>query len=178
MPLRDLPRLYGIAREELMARYQRNRDPVAYARSIGVTVGERCRLYQCSFGSEPYLITLGDHVSATSTTFVTHDGGVWVFRDDWPEADVFGPITIGDNVFLGTGVIVLAGVTIGDNVVVGARSVVSRDIPSDCVAAGIPAKPIRPLSEYRAKVDQLRVPTARLDPDAKRRYLEDRLSAG
>ena len=52
---------------------------------------------------------LGDHVSATSTSFVTHDGGVWVFRDEWPDADVFGRITVGSNVFLGAGVLVLPG---------------------------------------------------------------------
>lgn len=56
-----------------------------------------------------------------------------------------GPITIGKNVWLGGGVIVLAGVTIGDNSVIGAGSVVVRDIPADVVAVGNPAKVIRPL---------------------------------
>ena len=56
-----------------------------------------------------------------------------------------GPITIGSNVWLGGGVIVLAGVTIGDNAVVGAGSVVVNDIPANSVAVGNPAKVIRQL---------------------------------
>jgi maltose O-acetyltransferase len=55
------------------------------------------------------------------------------------------PITIGDNVWLGGGVIVLAGVSIGDNTVVGAGAVVSRDLPANVVASGVPARITRTL---------------------------------
>ncbi|MFD6249677.1 sugar O-acetyltransferase [Streptomyces roseolus] len=53
------------------------------------------------------------------------------------------PITIGDNVWLGGGAIVLAGVTIGDNSVIGAGSVVTKDVPANVVAVGNPARVIR-----------------------------------
>lgn len=53
------------------------------------------------------------------------------------------PITIGDNVWLGGGVIVLAGVTIGENSVIGAGAVVTKDIPANVVAVGNPARVIR-----------------------------------
>ncbi|MGW9112146.1 sugar O-acetyltransferase [Microbacterium sp. NPDC055683] len=53
------------------------------------------------------------------------------------------PITIGDNVWLGGGVIVCPGVTIGDNTVVGAGAVVTRDLPADVVAVGNPARVVR-----------------------------------
>ncbi|MYQ81807.1 MULTISPECIES: sugar O-acetyltransferase [unclassified Streptomyces] len=53
------------------------------------------------------------------------------------------PITIGDNVWLGGGAIVLAGVTIGDNSVIGAGAVVTKDIPANVVAVGNPARVIR-----------------------------------
>ncbi|WP_299527748.1 sugar O-acetyltransferase [uncultured Streptomyces sp.] len=53
------------------------------------------------------------------------------------------PITIGDNVWLGGGAIVLAGVTIGENSVIGAGAVVTKDIPADVVAVGNPARVIR-----------------------------------
>lgn len=55
------------------------------------------------------------------------------------------PITIGDNVWLGGGVIVCPGVTIGENSVIGAGAVVVKDIPADVVAVGNPARPVREL---------------------------------
>lgn len=57
------------------------------------------------------------------------------------------PITIGDNVWLGGGVIVLPGVTIGENTVVGAGAVVTKDLPANVVAVGNPARVIRQLGE-------------------------------
>jgi maltose O-acetyltransferase len=53
------------------------------------------------------------------------------------------PIPIGDNVWLGGGVIVLPGVTIGENSVIGAGAVVTKDIPANCVAVGNPARVIK-----------------------------------
>lgn len=57
-----------------------------------------------------------------------------------------GPINIGDNVWLGDNVIILPGVTIGNGVIVGANSVVTKDIPSYCVAVGCPAKVVKRFS--------------------------------
>ena len=54
-----------------------------------------------------------------------------------------GPVSIGNNVWLGSRVMVLKGVSIGDNSVVAAMSVVTKSIPANCVVAGIPAKVIR-----------------------------------
>ena len=53
------------------------------------------------------------------------------------------PVSIGNNVWIGGSVTILPGVTIGDNVTIGAGSVVVRDIPSNCVAAGNPCKKIK-----------------------------------
>jgi acetyltransferase-like isoleucine patch superfamily enzyme len=175
---RSIARTIGALREELTARVHRVMDPVGQARSIGVTVGERCRLISCDFGSEPYLVTLGDHVSATQVSFITHDGSAWVFRHEWPDADLIGPIVVGSNVFIGAGVKIMPGVTIGDDVVIGAGSLVTGDIPSDCVAAGVPAKPLRTLSEYRASIEPRTIPTARMEPAAKRRTLLERFRNG
>lgn len=61
-------------------------------------------------------------------------------RDGWEFAQ---PITLGDNVWLGAGVIVCPGVTIGDDTVVGAGAVVTRDLPAGVVAAGVPARVTR-----------------------------------
>ena len=55
------------------------------------------------------------------------------------------PVTIGDNVWIGGSVTILAGVTIGDNVTIGAGSIVTHDIPSNTVAVGNPCRPIKKL---------------------------------
>ena len=57
------------------------------------------------------------------------------------------PIKIGNNVWIGGNVIVLPGVNIGDNVVIGAGSVVTKDIPANCVAVGNPCRVIRKINE-------------------------------
>ena len=50
-----------------------------------------------------------------------------------------GKVSIGNNVYIGADVMILKGSKIGDNVIIGAKSLVSGDIPSDCIAVGIPA---------------------------------------
>jgi acetyltransferase-like isoleucine patch superfamily enzyme len=157
--------------------WQIRQDPVRWARSQGVRVGEDCDLIgvtRLTFGSEPYLVSLGDRVSvATGVSFVTHDGGVRVFRREHPEVDVIAPITIGNNVFIGLRSIILAGVTVGDNSVIGAGSVVTRDVLPGTVCAGVPAKPLKTIDEYWAKsVAPRMLPFAMLSPEEKRRKLQ------
>jgi acetyltransferase-like isoleucine patch superfamily enzyme len=128
-------------------RYRNN--PVGYFKKQGVTFGDNCRLIgKNDFGSEPYLITIGNHVSITSSTFITHDGGVWIFREKAPSIDIIKPIKIGNNVFIGAECLILPGVTIGDNVVIGARSVVTKDLPANAVYAGVPARFIKTADDY------------------------------
>lgn len=136
---------------------------VKLAREIGVrfTVEsgkEKCLILSepsAMFGSEPYLITIGQNVEITAgVVFITHDGAAWTLRrfdEKYKNLDVVGPIKIGDNVFIGNNAIILPGVTIGDNVVIGAGSVVTKSIPSNSVAAGNPCRVIRSLEEYGEK---------------------------
>lgn len=56
-------------------------------------------------------------------------------------------ITVGNNVWIGTGSIILGGVTIGDNTVIGAGSVVTKPIPANVVAVGVPCRVVRKISE-------------------------------
>ena len=147
-------------------------SPNLFAKKIGVRFGKDCRFINVDFGSEPYLISIGDHVSITLARFVTHDGSVWIFRDKHPDVDIVAPIRIGNNVFIGVGCTILSGITIGDNVIIGAQSLVSRDIPAGVVAAGVPAKPIRSVEEYWDKISKETLHTKHMSSKAKRLYLE------
>lgn len=139
------------------------RDPEAFARSIGVNLTGRVRFYGISrwmFGSEPWLITLGDNVYITAgVQFVTHDGGTLILRKEHPDLEWTAPIVVGDDVYIGIRSIILPGVTIGNRCVIGAGSVVARDIPDNTVAAGVPARPIRSTDDYleRLQAKSLRV---------------------
>ena len=128
--------------------------PVWYRRLLGVNIGARNRFTGAiNFGSEPWLVEMGDDITlAQGTTFITHDGGARLFRRENPGLNVFARIKLGNNVFIGSSVTILPGVTIGDNVVVGACSLVTKSIPSNVVAAGVPARPIKSIEEYRSKV--------------------------
>ena len=120
----------------------------------GFRVGDRCRLIDVSlktFGSEPYLVRLGDHVTLTSgVRFLTHDGGVWVLRDRYPDLDVIGEIVVEDNVFIGVNALILPNVRIGRDSVVAAGSVVTRSVPPGSVVAGVPARVISFSGRLRA----------------------------
>lgn len=114
-----------------------------------------CEVGGVNYGSEPYLITLGDYVKISDhVQFFTHDGGSWVFRRTEAYKDIvaFGRITIGNNCFIGSHAIILPNVVIGDNVVIGAGAIVTRDIPSNSVAAGAPARVISSIDSYAEKM--------------------------
>ncbi|MBD8079871.1 sugar O-acetyltransferase [Cellulosimicrobium arenosum] len=90
-------------------------------------------------------VTIGDDVligPGVQLLTPTHPTEPGARRAKWEGGQ---PITIGDNVWLGGGVIVCPGVTIGANTVVGAGSVVVRDLPADVVAVGNPARVVRAL---------------------------------
>lgn len=120
-----------------------------YARWKGVTVGSDCRILTRTFGSEPFLIRIGNRVGVSSgVAFITHEGGTWLLRDERGRRQHSAPIRIGNNCVIGYGAILLPGVEIGDNVIVGAGSVVSRSIPSVSVVAGNPARRLCSFSEW------------------------------
>lgn len=129
-------------------------DPVKYAKKIGVNVGEGLHLYgHVDWNSEPWIISLGNNVHITDgVKFITHDGGTLIYRQYVPDLEITKPIVIGNDVFIGMNSLILPGVTIGSNVVIGAGSVVTRDIPSNSVAAGVPAKVIKSADEYFDKL--------------------------
>ena len=131
---------------------------VGYAKHVGVNMKGRVHIYgnpYKMFSTEPWCVTLGDNVHITNDViFVCHDGGTLLFRHLVPDLEITQPITVGNNVFIGTRSIIMRGVTIGDNVVVAAGSVVSKDLPDNGVYGGVPAKLIKPIDEYFEKIQQ------------------------
>lgn len=130
-------------------------DPVRYAKSLGVILGENVKFYGATpgmFGTEPWLIKIGSNVHIVSgCNFVNHDGGVLILRDKFPDLELTDRITIGDNVYIGLNCTILPGVNIGSNVIIGAGSIVTKSIPPNSVAAGVPARVIKSLDQYLAK---------------------------
>lgn len=136
-----------------------------------------------TFGSKPYLISIGDDVTiAGGVQFITHDGRVWIFNSKTNEMgypdniDVCGRIDIGTNVLVGFGVILMPNISIGDNVVIGAGAVVTGDTPSDSVAVGVPAKVIMTKEQYKEKVFANSCNIRTLSYEEKRKYLLERYS--
>lgn len=122
----------------------------------GGRCGRNCEIYASAvFGSEPYLIEIGNNVRITEgVKFITHDGGLWTLRnmyEDMKKADYFGKITVKDNVHIGMNAVIMPGVTIGENCVIGCGAVVTKDIPANTVAVGVPAKVIETIDEYYKK---------------------------
>ena len=81
---------------------------------------------------------------------LTHDGGIshtYLMGIAPKRFDNFGRIRIGNNCFIGIRCIIMKGVTIGDNCIIGAGSVVTKDIPANVVAAGVPCRVIREITE-------------------------------
>ena len=118
-----------------------NDRKVKYLRKQGMKIGDNCRLNTMSFSTEPYLIEIGNHVAiAGGSEIITHDGAIWCFLEDLPDADVFGKVKIGNNVFIGDNCTILPNTTIGDNCIVGAGSVVRGKFPENSVIIGNPAK--------------------------------------
>lgn len=161
-------------REKLMSPKKRAEY---YKKKKIIRIGNNCEIYNdVLLGSEPYLILIGNNVRITmGVKFITHDGGMWVIRNLGLNelADKVGPIKIGNNVFIGMNTIIMPNVNIGNNVVIGTNSVVTKDIPDNSVAAGVPAKVICSIEEYYNKnIDKI-YDTKKMKFDDKKKFYTD-----
>lgn len=145
-----------------------------YSRYLGVKMGKGARITgNVTFGSEPYLIEIGENVTITQEVkFNTHDGGVGVLRQKHPGLNVFGRIKIGNNVFIGAASQIMPGVTVGNNVVIGAGSIVTKDVPDNVVIAGVPAKIIKSIDDYEQQALKQGVVIKANNPDERRKAVE------
>ncbi|MEU9606461.1 sugar O-acetyltransferase [Streptomyces sp. NPDC048057] len=157
-------------RIELCARYNAipwgsREERAAILKELFGSVGENVRIrppFECDYGT---YITMGDNVFVNVNAVFLDAAPITIGSDvqigpnvqlvtpnheldherrraGWERGE---PITIGDNVWLGSGVVVCPGVTIGENTVVGAGSVVVKDLPAGVLAVGNPARVVREL---------------------------------
>ena len=135
-----------------------NAHPESYAKSVGVILKGKVYFHTTPinmFGSEPWMITLGDNVHITSEVrFITHDGGVLPLRREIPDLEITEPIVVGNNVFIGVRSIIMPGVHIGDRCIIAAGSVVTKDVPPNQVWGGVPAKFIKTTDDYLEKLQK------------------------
>lgn len=146
----------------LFHRVIRKLDTIFYVK--GPKIGQNTIVLTKNFGSEPYLVSIGNNCLITDgVRFITHDGSISVVKnidedlsldEVYGKYNIFGKIVVGDNVFIGLNTIILPGVSIGDNVVVGAGSIITKNLESNSVYAGNPARKIMTIEEYSDKINQ------------------------
>ena len=125
------------------------------------SMGDNCSIMDRTVPLYAKLISIGNNVRiASNVHFVTHDVTHSMLnnrskmlnnaeQDNYSEK--VGCIEIGDNVFIGSGTYITYNVKIGSNVIIGACSLVNRDVPDNCVVAGVPARVIKTFDEYLEK---------------------------
>ncbi len=134
-------KLFGYLGEDVFIQ-----QPITIARGKTVSIGARTYINSNLVLVDDYKITIGKEcLIAPNVTISTTGHAVD------PELRKKGmysfPVTIGDNVWIGAGAIILPGVTIGENSVIGAGSVVTKDIPANVIAVGAPCKVLREIGE-------------------------------
>jgi len=92
-------------------------------------------------------ITVGDHTIINYGCTIGHDVRIGKYCTISPGVHISGRVKIGDGVFIGTGAVIIPDVSIGNNSVIGAGAVVTKNIPENTLAVGVPAKPVRRLTE-------------------------------
>ena len=138
--------MFGILREFLDRRYVRR------LKSRGLTLGERVYLNDGFFidPSHFYLIVIEDDVTfGPRVCLLAHDASTKKVLGK----TLIAPIRIRRNAFLGANVTVLPGCQIGANSIVGAGAVVTESIPDDEVWAGVPARKLMSVNEYRERLE-------------------------
>lgn len=143
---------------------QMKRANYARKKKIFHHVGKNVRLPAMLVPLHAELISFHNNIEvASGVKFVVHDAihGVLNFKyhgikESKEYTEHFGCIEIMDNVFIGTGTIILGNVKIGSNVVIGANSLVTKDIPGGTVYAGSPAKMIGTFDDLVAKRKKVR----------------------
>ena len=134
-----------------------NKAKLKSLRDAGAKIGEGVIIESIGIlGSEPWLVEIGSKTrfSGVATKIFTHDGGIerlYHMGLTDQRYDYFGKVKIGSGCFIGHNCIIMKNVAIGDNCVIGAGSIVTKSIPSNSVACGVPARVICTTEEYCEK---------------------------
>lgn len=137
---------------------------VSYLRKTGIHIGANFKIRGsinnvCIDITRPSLVSIGDDVEINRNfTLLTHDMVAGIFRKKFHDfLPSSGHVRIGNNVRFGVNCTVLKNVTIGDNCFIAAGAIVTKDIPSDSIAAGVPAKVVCSIEDYynRRKIEAL-----------------------
>ena len=142
-----------------------------YARRQGVSIGKNCLIATRDWGTEPYLITIGNNVQITANVaFFTH-GGSHVLRRIDPKFDMFGKIKVEDGAYIGAHSLIMPGVVIGEGALVAAGSVVTKSVASNMVVGGNPAKVLCSVDDFYERNAKYNLGTKGLTAQEKRAYL-------
>ncbi|MDD6581784.1 MAG: acetyltransferase [Bacteroidales bacterium] len=106
-----------------------------------IKIGEGCII--CAGNVLTTNIEINDFVTLNLACTVGHDAVIGKFSSFMPSCNISGEVIVENKVYCGTGVKIINQVQIGDNAVIGAGAVVTQNIPANCTAVGIPAKPIK-----------------------------------
>lgn len=130
-----------------------NREmPMSILKKRGLIVGENFTKLQGCFidPSHCFLIEIGNNVTfSNKVTLLAHDASC----KNLVSYVKIGKIKIEDNVFVGANSTILPNVRIGKNSIIGAGSIVTKDVPDNCVAVGNPSKVIMSIEEYKEKIE-------------------------
>jgi|BioPla2DNA2_1021312.scaffolds.fasta_scaffold15745_4 acetyltransferase-like isoleucine patch superfamily enzyme len=119
---------------------------VALHRMRGVNIGKNVYIgYDVIFDRiHPDCVTIGDYAEIGDRCIISaHSRGSLPLRERYPRS--VQPVTIGSGVWMAPGCIVIQGVEIGENSVIGTGAVVTKSIPANCLAVGVPAKVVKKL---------------------------------
>ena len=145
--------------------------PHKYACHIGVKIGKDCLISTRNFGTEPYLISIGNHVQLTKGVSIHTHGGGHSIRQNHPDFDVFGKVIIEDWAYIGAFSQIMPGVTIGEGALVAAGSIVTKSVAPHTVVGGNPARYICNTEEYYERNKKYNIGTAGLSDDEKKKIL-------
>ena len=124
------------------------------AHVVLLSTGEQRATPRLEIGSHSYVnrftmfdasesIIVGERCMIGPSCYITdHDHGTQAGLNVAAQGLESAPVRLGNDVWIGAGVIILKGVTIGDGAVVGAGAVVTRDVPAAAIAVGVPAKSV------------------------------------